>query len=90
MSLAKSKDATLLQGFLSVPLLYKKLFSKTDQFSAEQGSERLQKGSRRRPTFPSSCPDSIIGAEGLNFRVRNGNGCIPLARATAKAVGCLR
>ena len=27
---------------------------------------------------------STIGAEGLNCRVRNGNGCIPLATATGK------
>ena len=38
--------------------------------------------SRRRPTFPPSCPGSIIGAGGLNFRVRDGNGCFPSAIAT--------
>ena len=31
--------------------------------------------SRRRPTLPGSYPPSTIGAGGLNFRVRNGNGC---------------
>ena len=31
---------------------------------------------------------STIGAEGLNCRVRNGNGCIPLARATGKLEIC--
>src|SRR5437870_6116360 len=31
--------------------------------------------SRRRPTFPPSCPGSIIGDAELNCRVRNGNGC---------------
>src|SRR5262249_30150211 len=31
--------------------------------------------SRRRPTFPRSCPRSIIGDAELNCRVRNGNGC---------------
>ena|ERR1043165_6926080 len=31
--------------------------------------------SRRRPTFPHSCPRSIIGDVELNCRVRNGNGC---------------
>lgn len=40
--------------------------------------------SRRRPTLPRSCPRSTIGAEGLNCRVRNGNGCDPLAMATEK------
>lgn len=44
------------------------------------------KNSRRRPTFPHSCPCSIIGAERLNCRVRNGNGCLPLAKTTVKPV----
>jgi hypothetical protein len=35
--------------------------------------------SRRRPTLPHSYPCSTIGAEGLNFRVRKGNGCGPFA-----------
>ena len=39
---------------------------------------------RRRPTLPHSLPCSTIGAEGLYFRVRDGNGCIPLAIATEK------
>ena len=42
----------------------------------------MLKRSRRRPTFPPSRPGSIIGAERLNFRVRNGNGCLPAAMAT--------
>ena len=37
--------------------------------------------SRRRPTLPHSLPCSTIGAEGLNFRVRKGNGCFPFAIA---------
>ena len=40
--------------------------------------------SRRRPTLPHSCPCSTIGPEGLNFRVRDGNGCDPLGIATEK------
>ena len=40
------------------------------------------KGSRRRPTLPRSSPRSTIGAEELNFRVRDGNGCFLLAIAT--------
>jgi hypothetical protein len=40
--------------------------------------------SRRRPTLPRSFPRSTIGAVGLNFRVRNGNGCFPHAKATGK------
>ncbi len=41
---------------------------------------------RRRPTLPQSCPCSTIGAERLNFRVRNGYGCFPLAIATEKSI----
>lgn len=36
----------------------------------------------RRPTLPRSCPRSTIGAGGLHFRVRYGNGCFPSAMAT--------
>jgi hypothetical protein len=39
---------------------------------------------RQRPTLPRTCARSTIGAEGLNCRVRNGNGCFPLATATGK------
>ena len=41
---------------------------------------------RRRPTFPRSCPRSIIGPERLNCRVRNGNGCGPLGKVTGKSL----
>ena len=37
---------------------------------------------RRRPTLPHSLPCSTIGAEELNFRVRDGNGCDLFAIAT--------
>ena len=36
----------------------------------------------RRPTLPRTCARSTIGAEGLNYRVRDGNGWDPLARIT--------
>ena len=39
---------------------------------------------RRRLTFPGGCPRSIISAEGLNGRVRDGNGWCPFAIATGK------
>ncbi len=39
---------------------------------------------RQRPTLPRSLPRSTIGAEKLNFRVRNGNGCVLFAIATKK------
>jgi hypothetical protein len=34
------------------------------------------------PTLPHTCACSTIGAEGLNFRVRDGNGWVPLAMIT--------
>ncbi len=37
---------------------------------------------RHLPIFPCSCPHSIIGAEELNFRVRDGNGCTLFAIVT--------
>src|SRR5579862_3289110 len=44
---------------------------------------------RRRPTLPPSPPRSTIGAEGLNFRVRNGTGCFPFAMATETLWRCV-
>ena len=38
----------------------------------------------RGPTFPHLDECSIIGAEELNFRVRNGNGCCLLAIPATK------
>ena len=39
---------------------------------------------RRRPTFPPGEPGSNIGPAGLNFRVRDGNGCDPRGMVTEK------
>ena len=39
---------------------------------------------RRRPTLPHPLKCSTIGAVGLNFRVRNGNGCDPYAMTAEK------
>ena len=36
----------------------------------------------RRPTLPGGLPPSTIGADRLNFRVRDGNGCDPVAIVT--------
>src|ERR1700731_2732127 len=38
--------------------------------------------SGQRPTLPHTRACSTIGAEGLNFRVRDGNGWDPFARIT--------
>src|SRR4051812_24502369 len=42
---------------------------------------------RRRPTLPGPFGPSTIGAEGLNFSVRNGKRCFPLAIATETGDG---
>ena len=42
--------------------------------------------SRQRPTLPHSFPCSTIGSEGLNGRVRNGNGWSPLDMATGNSI----
>ena len=56
--------------------------------SAKEGPARgpLPCGIRRRPTLPGERSPSTIGAGGLNFRVRYGNGCDPTAMATENHV----
>ena len=44
------------------------------------------KMSRRRPTLPPRLQGSTIGAGWINFRVRNGTGCLPSAMATETVV----
>jgi hypothetical protein len=41
---------------------------------------------RRCPTLPRGLPRSTIGAEGLNFRVRDGTGCFPFAIAAGNSM----
>ena len=43
---------------------------------------------RRRPSLPHGPPCSTIGAERLNFRVRNGAGCFPNAVITETLWRC--
>src|SRR6201995_353014 len=45
---------------------------------------------RRCPTLPRGLPRSTIGAEELNFRVRNGTGCFPFAIAAVTLWNCTR
>jgi hypothetical protein len=47
---------------------------------------------RQRPTLPHGFPCSTIGSGGLNFRVRDGNGCDPtdIATANLEKSGALR
>jgi hypothetical protein len=52
------------------------------QTKARPSRARRIKKTRQRPTLPLSCPSSTIGTGGLNFRVRNGNGCFPAVMVT--------
>src|SRR5579859_4692129 len=45
--------------------------------------------SRRRPTFPPSCPGSSMGDAELNCRVRNGNGCDLRSMTTGNLISWL-
>jgi hypothetical protein len=47
-----------------------------------QKTTRYERVRRRRPIFPRGYPHSIIGAEELNCRVRDGNGCTLFAIVT--------
>ena len=73
LSIKKAK-INLLISYNSYPLIIK------EKPLVSQG---LFIKSRQCPTLPRGCPPSTIGANGLNFRVRNGNGCIPIAITTA-------
>ena len=45
---------------------------------------RSKDQSRQRPTLPHTFACSTISSEGLNFRVRDGNGCGPFDITTGK------
>ena len=47
-----------------------------------RSDDASQEELRRRPTLPGDLSPSTIGADRLNFRVRDGNGCDPVAMAT--------
>jgi hypothetical protein len=50
------------------------------------GVAALRSVFRRCPALPRGLPRSTIGAEGLNFRVRDGTGCFPFAMAAGNAM----
>ena len=56
----------------------------------ESGQPLLLSVFRRCPTLPRGLPRSTIGAEELNFRVRNGTGCFPFAMAAGNSMGLYR
>jgi hypothetical protein len=46
---------------------------------APRGALSYDEENGRRPTLPGDCSPSTIGANGLNFSVRNGKRCFPVA-----------
>jgi hypothetical protein len=89
---------TLLFGFRGYPLAHERSPRPTCRIKGEE-YDRPNRGpvplwplfdvkkTRQRPTLPHSCPCSTIGTSGLNFRVRNGNGCGPAVKVTGILIG---
>ena len=49
----------------------------------------INKKTRQLPTLPPGYPGSTIGTKGLNFRVRNGNGCFPFVMVAGIIFPCV-
>ena len=62
-----------------IPRVVRKLREGKRKPPEESGGKRK---SRRLPIFPGRFQPSILGASGLNCRVRDGNGCTPTAIGT--------
>ena len=65
-----------------ISFIFVLLQQKSDRNKKTPGCKILGNGIRRRPTLPGRVQPSTIGAEGLNFCVRNGNRWDPFAIAT--------
>src|SRR5947207_15021689 len=74
-----STSALSLQLGLLHHLKRKRLFCRISELTKNRLCGRAK---RRRPIFPWGCPQSIVRAEELNFRVRDGNGCTLFAIVT--------
>src|SRR3989442_7892251 len=62
-------------------------YSRRGKHEARRGNlGGLQQRSWRRPTLPPPLRGSTIGADGLNDRVRDGNGCGPVALVASKKI----
>jgi hypothetical protein len=70
-------------GYRPWPAFDLDLDSRETKRADPRGSALFGSDVRRCPTLPRGLPRSTIGAEGLNFRVRDGTGCFPLAMAAA-------
>ena len=67
-------------------LFAKELFLRGIEEQPRAGTRGASMLIRRRPTLPHRCQCSTIGAGGLNFRVRDGNGCDPSATVTGNPI----
>ncbi len=74
----------LCTGYKDQPVADSQLIKKKPGANMKVLDSGLSRDFRRRPTLPHSLPCSTIGAEELNFRVRDGNGCDLFAIATEK------
>ena len=77
----------VIQSFLGQPNV-PRAHTNALRATTSTGNGPQREDVRRRPTLPPSPPGSTIGAEGLNFRVRNGAGCFPFAMATETLWRC--
>ncbi len=76
-----AKARSLPQGTHAERVALRSAKKKTRRRVSASGQEKM----RQRPTLPHGFPCSTIGSGGLNFRVRDGNGCDPTDIATAKS-----
>ena len=63
-------------------MLFRSAPARTRRWGTLSSAPPIVRRIRRRPTLPGGSPPSTIGAGGLHFRVRDGNGCFPAAIAT--------
>ena len=86
-----SATSTNLQHLPQHSALFNNFAGQTSEEGRSTSSgATLFKHVRRRPTLPRGPPRSTIGAEGLNFRVRNGTGCFPFAITAETLLRCHR
>ena len=80
----------VLEGRPSGRVGHRRIFDEQPPSRSPSAAAGAIEKSRRRPTLPGGSPPSTIGAGGLHFRVRNGNGCFPAAIATGNLYGIVK
>src|SRR2546428_1700384 len=66
---------------------YTTLFRSQSSWDIDHSTLDIRFGSWRRPTLPPPRRGSTIGADRLNDRVRDGNGCGPVALVASRTAG---